>query len=330
MKRVVWVDNFKAISIFLVVVGHFSLLDVSIKQVIYAFHIPAFVFITGYLSLNSIAKSSFVSFLFRHIIPYVLIYLLFSIFAFFVWYFLEARTEDFLSALGRVAYGVFYGVQGADRLLIHHNAPLWYFPFLITSLAISYFLLKLPVWAQCTLVLFYGLFSVTYTGPRLPWCIDIAGIGVFFIFLGAWFKQYADHIDKIVSSRMTMYMVCSIVFGLFVVLAMNNGVVNVNRASFGEIPFFLYPIAVLGILFLFFLCKLLSGFSFLRVLSEHTLVIFCLHIFFLKALNKLSFTYGPLVDAGLVVFMSTIVVAVCVMVSIFIKPWIEKYLFFRT
>ena len=40
-----WVDNAKAILIFLVIVGHLSV--VPGRAVIYAFHVPAFLFVTG-------------------------------------------------------------------------------------------------------------------------------------------------------------------------------------------------------------------------------------------------------------------------------------------
>jgi hypothetical protein len=44
-----WVDNAKALLIFLVVLGHFNYAAVAGRSVIYAFHVPAFLIITGFL-----------------------------------------------------------------------------------------------------------------------------------------------------------------------------------------------------------------------------------------------------------------------------------------
>ena len=71
-KRIIEIDYLKLLAIFLVVFGHFlecfsSSFSSLIYQVIYMFHIPLFVFISGYLS----------KFKYKDLIKFSLIYLLF-------------------------------------------------------------------------------------------------------------------------------------------------------------------------------------------------------------------------------------------------------------
>lgn len=53
MKRITWIDNAKFLGIYLVVLGHsVSASDIeyaAIRNFIYAFHMPLFVFLSGFL-----------------------------------------------------------------------------------------------------------------------------------------------------------------------------------------------------------------------------------------------------------------------------------------
>ncbi len=50
MSRINCIDNVKAIAILLVILGYFPGLNNEIRAVVYSFHIPIFLFITGFLS----------------------------------------------------------------------------------------------------------------------------------------------------------------------------------------------------------------------------------------------------------------------------------------
>ena len=45
-KRIEWIDIFKGVAIFLVVVGHLNVGDI-LHNFIYGFHLPAFLFVSG-------------------------------------------------------------------------------------------------------------------------------------------------------------------------------------------------------------------------------------------------------------------------------------------
>ena len=61
-KREVWIDNAKALLIFLMVLGHTPGTDGIPREVIYAFHMPAFFLISGYLYKNHSWEQTFISF----------------------------------------------------------------------------------------------------------------------------------------------------------------------------------------------------------------------------------------------------------------------------
>ena len=76
-------DNLKAILIFLVVLGHFLLYRLSspgvafLYNVIYSFHMPLFIFVSGYFSKN--VKKSYEQAFFNFLIPYLLFNTLYAV-----------------------------------------------------------------------------------------------------------------------------------------------------------------------------------------------------------------------------------------------------------
>ncbi len=87
MKRESYFDNAKAILIFLVVFAHF--IEPVISQnwflntlflFIYLFHMPAFIFISGYFSNNRTEKGWIKKIIDKFLIPYIVIQLLFVLF----------------------------------------------------------------------------------------------------------------------------------------------------------------------------------------------------------------------------------------------------------
>lgn len=77
-KRITYIDSLKALAMFLVVLGHSGLPeDSTIRALIYSFHIPFFVFLSGFFakipnSLSEFLKKSF----YTLVIPYLFFSLL--------------------------------------------------------------------------------------------------------------------------------------------------------------------------------------------------------------------------------------------------------------
>lgn len=83
MKRLNYLDNLKGFGMIMVVMGHISLLPISVNHFIYSFHMPLFFLISGYLYNQkdiTIYNEILINFK-RYIIPYFKIGLI----CFFVW-----------------------------------------------------------------------------------------------------------------------------------------------------------------------------------------------------------------------------------------------------
>ena len=52
-KRIKWIDYSKAGLIYLVVLAHYGHINTNVENLICAFHMPAFFFISGYLHKSS-------------------------------------------------------------------------------------------------------------------------------------------------------------------------------------------------------------------------------------------------------------------------------------
>lgn len=52
MERVKWIDYLKGFAILLMVIGHYQGTPTFLNVWIYAFHMPLFFFLSGYLSEN--------------------------------------------------------------------------------------------------------------------------------------------------------------------------------------------------------------------------------------------------------------------------------------
>ena len=163
-KRIAYWDNLKAILIFLVVLGHF-LLPVSsrgrsvstVYYWIYVFHMPAFVFVSGYFSKSYVKRpkpEKVFGFLLLYVIFKVLIWLLSSIldhqianfrlfytngapwymFCMFLWYLAIpsfAKIKPALSIPFTILIGLLMGTDQSVSLFFGTSLLAVFFPFFL-------------------------------------------------------------------------------------------------------------------------------------------------------------------------------------------------------
>lgn len=75
-KRIIWIDQLKGFIFFLVILGHFKMIDATAKSYIYSFHMPIFFFITGLnynvtKIFNTKPKDYLIKLSTRMLVPYV-------------------------------------------------------------------------------------------------------------------------------------------------------------------------------------------------------------------------------------------------------------------
>ena len=173
--RIAWVDSAKALLILLVVLGHFHYMYAPIpgKDVIYYFHVPAFLFITGFLLPAGVGQMPFRQVASRWVALYLRAYAFFSVMAIGLWWLQQClRIRGVADPLPAV-WGALYGVAGSGNGLVHDDMPLWYFPFLVTSFVIGWLCLRLPAAWGWLLALAYAfllavgclLLAARWNGP---------------------------------------------------------------------------------------------------------------------------------------------------------------------
>lgn len=283
-KNIAWIDNLKAICIFLVVYGHFVALAPGLKNLIYSFHLPAFLLITGYLNLPNLQKSNGIGSIKSQLFYFLVLYALFSLASSIIWYVLEARHLP-LTEIIKPLEGSLLGLHGPELNLIHNNDPLWYFPFLISSLLFAFLFVKIGLRVQYLLALLLALAYAARYLPPLPWSLDLAPLGAFFILSGGAFRivenKYKETFYKFYSPAIMLLSLCFWVF-----LVWLNGRVNMNSREWGNSWVIFIFAALAGSYFVMCICRKLPLTGIAHAISKHTLIIFCTHIYFVKALNN--------------------------------------------
>lgn len=327
MQRLDWVDNAKAYAIFLVVWGHMADLDPLIKGTVYAFNLPIFLIVTGFLNVSHLQKAHVGGFLKSYVFPYIRVYAAFSIAASIIWYVLEQRHAP-LSVIWQPIAGSAYGVHGKDFLLVHNDDPLWYWPFLITTLIISYALFYVPVAFRAALIAIYLAFSLYYTGPRLPWGLDTAGVGVLLVHLGGLLRDHIRSYEQLAGKKdlWALPLLLLAVAALYLL----NGRTNLNFADFGVYPPVSIINSLLGCAMLMILSRHVKVTRAARLLSQHTLIIFCTHIYLVKIASKALPLPANWIAAQLMILATAIAItAICAIVSVLVTPLFNRLILLK-
>lgn len=327
MQRVIWVDNAKAILMFLVVLGHFHYFSGPLpgKDLIYAFHVPAFLFITGFLLSPDFIRVPPRQVLRQWVAVYLRAYVFFSLVAIAIWWAAEiAGARSLVSPFPALA-GAAYGVAGPENWLVHQDQPLWYFPFLITSFLAAAVMARLPRPVGWALALAYAVFALSYQGPRLPWCLDIGGIGALVLFAGYQLRQHYDRVAPWLERRGLAAALAVGGCAVLVVLSGLNGTTNLNGALFGQSGvLFLAGIAA-GVLAVIAVSALVPANRVMRLVSVNTLTIFALHIYAVRVLDKLLPQMGtPVGRSAIMILGSVLAMAGCLVLARLMAPVLER------
>lgn len=328
-KREAWIDFVKAAAIFLIVLGHASGLPDALRGVIYSFHVPAFLLVTGYLLPPQFAAwhGGFPK---RQIGAFLRLYLFFSFLSMLLLALkLLLSGEALAPILADSAQGVLYGVSGREKAFVHQNAPLWYFPFLISSLIAAWIAaalgrrLSAPI-AGLALLLAGCLAAMHLREQVWPWYANSAAVGGLFIWTGWSLRPALRRVADALNGRAAP---CSaLALGLSaatVALYALNGRVNINGGMFGESIWLFFITAFAGTLALAAWGLLLPPLKIIRLLSANTLVIFCTHIYLIHLTNLIPFeTMGLLIRMAVVMLCAVQVTAICTLLSMRITPWL--------
>lgn len=315
LNRIVWVDWVKALSIFFVVVGHVG--TESLRPFVYAFHVPAFFVISGYLYKKAWWLQTFLCFA----VPV----LCFSV----LWFFLSLTKLhfDFSEAWATNTWFV-YKLDDTRPMF----TGLWFLEVLFVGRLLlgdcGFDFIKKNYKVFSLLAIVFSVL-IDVLSIELNWYISRIIQCFPFLGLGLYLKEKNMYnIDPRSKVVMSIAAVGSI---LFVILVNVNQWCDImyNRYNSSFIVFFIN--AVIGSLLLIYLCQFFSRSSVIEVFSIGTLVVLGCHIraesIFTKILHK--FYENEVLDGFISPIISMItsyfIIIVCKKYSPFLLGKIKLY-----
>jgi acyltransferase len=325
-KRIDWLDAAKGLGIILVVIGHTANPAGLLNRIIFSFHMPLFFIVSGYLfdfdkhdnRFRRLLQSRLRSLLYPYFVSGLVFFVIWLLFQC-----LNPFTATPASAVGDVFHDTvltyLYGIGQTNVYtplsFIVPVGPGWFIVTLFVTQLFFYGFLKVakamrPM-ASVLLLVIPTVFGI-YMGRHifLPWSIDIAAIGVIFMFCGYCFRR-GHYLERLrpwwAIGPLLIWIVCLV----FSRLSMNNR--DYQR----------WPLAILGavaatLVILIFTKRVLryDGFSgcigrALRYVGARALVILIVHnmlLVWLPATSLLRYNWSLL--AAYAIFVSLIVAEV--------------------
>lgn len=172
--RLLWIDVLRGIGIFLVVLGHTFW---GGHNVIYAFHMPLFFFVSGALFKDTFCP--YKEYLLRKIRTLIIPYIFFSLLSILMVYIKNETEIDMMYCLREIVMG--------QRGKIDVNQALWFLPTLFIIENIYFFLVKLlrNKYIRGCLCFAVSFFAYPFISePRLWFGLDGAMYYLVFFMLG--------------------------------------------------------------------------------------------------------------------------------------------------
>lgn len=260
--RIFWLDNLKAIGIFLVIFGHI-LPDSHLKQYIYSFHVPLFFFVSGYLFDRT--KYTFKQFFKKKLGTLIVPYLTFAVFSFLFWLIIVRNLSIGGKALVinplKPLIGIIYGI-GSEGWRSPMNVALWFLPCLFIVEVMFY-----PIKNRSFIIVFaiIGVVIVPTLQFRLPLSFDVALTAIVFYGMGNLY-----HIKE--TEIWLSHKAIPLLLILHLVFCFANSPVDMNNLRYGNV-FYFYISACSGVLFYVSILKLVKKNILLEYVGSNTIIL---------------------------------------------------------
>lgn len=325
-KRSTFVDIFKAIAIFLVILGHSRLCFPELKRFIYAFHMPAFFAaygmtynferhkLKGFFNLDFI-RSKF----WRLILPC------------FLWAFIFSELN--VKNTAYILYGNYTGLKNAGSL-----TSLWYLPCFALAVCLFEILMSFvgKIKNKNIIIAFAAVISacIAYFLPKIsfgyPWSLNISFMAFAFMAVGYILKELIIKLSFLNSSNFVAWIIIGIVSFAAVYFTYS---INLNYMSTKNIEM---AIASYGNLFLFLiggicgtlmLCavsvlfNLLPRKKLLSSIGQNTLIIYLLHKPMIYFASK-AFASKGINSGWIAIILSAVILLICYVASLILNRYL--------
>lgn len=289
-ERYDFIDIAKGMGILAVVWAHILLVGWTHK-IIYAFHMPLFFFISGFL-FNENKYPSFHAFLVKRIKRLIIPYSIYSIVTWGIWAWFRYVRHDMVKSYWMPLLQTVIA-QGSGTYLVH-NSALWFIPCLLAVEIMYFHIMKLGL--KIAMIVCWGFailgmvlahcFGKTYL-DNMPWNLDAAFLALPFYSVGNTMKKYLNWVNnENIHISLRMYIVAVLIF-VTVFLSNYYGECSMGSSSYqcNELIFisraFIGIFALIGLVILLSQNELISNTYFLNSLrwyGRHSLELMCIHI----------------------------------------------------
>lgn len=338
--RYEYIDITKGIGILLVVWAHILITGWS-HELIYAFHMPLFFFVSGML-FRPLRYDSFKQFMVvrakRLLVPYAI----YSVATWCVWAGFRYIRGDSVDSYFMPLLQTFIA-QGSGEFMVH-NSALWFIPCLFAVEIIYYFISKAG--EVFSIVASVAIAGINYLLARefgdsymfsLPWNLDAAFYALPFYTVANVIHRHLSHERFLSGIRKHLPASClAIVFlgALLCYLAFNFHECSMGSSSYQCSIGIFFVRAFVGCVWLLIICGMLTSISAPSFLTnplswcgKHSLDIMCLHIPIKGvAVILVGKFLHPVVDVQDSASMSAIAFAITMLVCIPIIFGINKYI----
>ncbi|MDD2660852.1 MAG: acyltransferase family protein [Methylococcales bacterium] len=286
--RIRWIDQAKGIGI-LLVVGH-ALADkhifMSLYKLIYAFHMPLFFCLSGYVWSSKVLTFSFYYALEKNFKQLLVPYLFFGLSCYFILLSSQCKPNKEIT-WQKLIQPVFELLAGLDaRLSCGHmnsglmNAPLWFFSCLFVTQMMYYIMARyvkndIMIIGCAIIISVIGHLYFYFGMPRLPMHADVALQAILFFSIGVFCRNRGIIAERnIICFRFIV--VSLLVFFVFYFSASSNESVALS-GPYGSIPLF-YLAAMTGSWLVVIVARWVNS-SLIGYLGFMSIVIFPAHDF---------------------------------------------------
>ena len=291
-QRYDYIDYAKGLGILLVVWAHILTVGWS-HQVIYAFHMPLFFFISGMLFRKD-KYTSLMQFITVRAKRLLIPYFIYSVATWVVWALFRYLRHDDVASFWKPLLQIFFA-QGSGEFLVH-NSALWFIPCLFAVEVMYFFFSRLNrQWltlAFCFLTAAAGVVLSCIFGANylflLPWNLDAAFYALPFYGIANTVMHYTSHsklLDYCKDNRWTAFFAAIIFAVIMINMALSSGECSMGSSSYNCNELIFFGRALCGCTALLLTTLLISSFDktpkimqWIRWCGANSLDIMCLHI----------------------------------------------------
>lgn len=325
--RINWLDTARGIAIILVIIGHANFPE-ELRTIVYAFHMPLFFFLNGFLLLKK--EENFKVFFIKRtkslVIPYVFYNVVLIIFYWLLW--TISRNENlYQDILSKVI-----AIPVAIRIDDIFDSRLWFLPCLFISNILIYFSFKIfnKSWGAVFIVSI--IFSLIGIGLNindrlvLPWSLDASLMICIFIVTAIIIRE-KKLLNVFIGNKCIV--LSFILYTLFTYLNYrynSNRGINIYEANYGCYLYF-YVASFTGIFVVLKISYNIGSNRILEFFGRNSLTIYVTHYIYL-AFGFHIVEFIPLIFNNAItrVISGMVVLFICIIASIPTIKFINKFL----